>query len=370
MMAELKTLSLHRPMPSHIQGIIEGRAWGDLIRAFDAGLPVNLMYEHDQTLFGSVCYVLAEDGPEDYSHAAWGPVSIVENFVKRGLSHCPLPHVPAVISAAASGQWSWVQMLLAEGYPIESKGSRPIFHAIAEGRLARRLRGQEEHWEAMEDGVRFFPFNKDAMAETKEMGKCFCLLVENGADMEALEADDDDIPPISALTLAVMYNDVAMVRALLCAGAGVHFDPGDDANAINSMHPLSVAAKEGLAEVLGVLLENSGLDVLGHHGVDAMHVAASCGHIDCAEILLANGIDATVPTRMGQFHPLHQAALHGRGEMIDWLLSHGASWDAGGDFSASSVLRSHHPALARSYRLSNDGSNVIPLRPSRSRVAK
>lgn len=368
-MSQLKPLSSHRPLPAHLQNMIEVGAWGDLTRALEGGLSPNLIYDQDQSLFGAVSYTLAETGPEGYSHAAWGPLALVENFVARGLDHCLAPHVPAVVNVAASGQWPWVVYLVEKGYPLSSPGSRSVLHALIEGRLARRLRGQEEQWEDMEAGVRFFPFNKDALAEAKELDKVVGFLAAHGADLEAVETEDDELEAISAMTLAVMYNDSAMVHSLLQAGATVPFDPGEDAQSINSLHPLVVAAKDGLDGVLDLLLEHSGLDVMGHHGIDALHVAASCGHINCMEILCAHGVDCNAPTRTGQFVPLHQAALHGRAEAIDWLLARGASWEMGGDFSAATVLRTHHPRLAGVYRLAPDKGNIIPLRPKRPGVA-
>lgn len=86
---------------------------------------------------------------------------------------------------------------------------------------------------------------------------------------------------------AAFHGDVERVRALLAAGA----DPFD--NSEQRSDPLSLAAISGQLEVCRVLLE-AGLDVEGGEddGCTPLIYAASGGHVEVVRLLLAHGADA------------------------------------------------------------------------------
>ena len=372
-MAQLRALSAHRPLPLHLERLIEEGAWSGIIRAFDDGLAPNLVYEDDQTLFGAITYVLAETGQRGTTSAAYGPLALVDAFLRHGLQDVLMPaHITTVVDVVASGQWAWIDPLLAAGHRVELPHGRSVLHALVEGRMARRLRDREDQWDEDETRLNLFPFNADLPAEVDQVRRAVALLVEKGARIDALDDEGGASAPLTPLMLAVQYNDHVVAEALLHAGACIGLDPGEDPMGINQEHPFALAVLPGLDRVLDLLLAHSGLDVLGHHGVDAMHLAASRGYVSCMRILHDHGIDYTAPTRMGQYTPLHQAALHGRAEAIKFLLDHGARWEDGKQegMSAGAVLSTHHPTLARQYAVPVESGNVVPLRIRVRGVAK
>lgn len=372
-MNQLHTLSQHRPLPMHLQEIIQANDWPSLIRAFEDGLSPNLVYENDQTLFGTITYVLSEIGPANTTSAAYGPLALVQAFIRHGLSDILAPpHVTSIVDVCASGQWAWLDPLLAAAHRVELPGGRSVLHALVEGRMARRLRGLEDQWDEDESRVREFKFNMDTAAEVAQVHHVVATLVDRGAKVEALDDEGGTEVPFTPLMLAVQYNDRVAAEALLHAGAQVGFDPGEDPMGINQHHPFALAALCGLDRMLDLLMSHAGLDAMAHHGVDAMHLAAARGHVDCMKVLNAHGIDYCVPTRTGAYTSLHQAALHGQSEVIDLLLENGAQWNAGQSdgLSAGQVLEQHHPALSRHYRVPGVKGNVVPLKILGRGVAK
>lgn len=372
-MTQLHTLSQHRPLPSHLQDIIHASDWSSIIQAFDDGLSPNLVYENDQTLFGAITYVLSETGPVGNTSAAYGPVALVDAFIRHGLNDVLAPpHVTSIVDVVASGQWAWIDPLLTAGHRVELPQGRSVLHALVEGRMARRLRGREELWDEDESRLREFVFNLDTLAEVAQVQHVVAVLVAHGARVDALDDEGGTAVPFTPLMLAVQYNDLAAAEALLHAGAEVAFDPGEDPMGINQHHPFALAALCGLDRMLDLLVSHSGLDAMAHHGVDAMHLAAARGHVACMRVLNAHGIDYCAPTRAGAYTSLHQAALHGQVKVIDLLLENGAQWSAGQSegLSAGQVLDQHYPDLSRHYRVPSSTGNVVPLKIVGRGVAK
>lgn len=366
-MGQVKSLSTHRPLPARLLSYIEEGAWGRLGQALQDGVSPNLKGADEESLFGAVVFALSYQGEDSQTSAAHGPISLLDTFLERGLNQEVSEGVGTVVSAAASGQWHWVKRLIEAGHEVNIEGGRPILFSVLEGRMARRLRNiEDQDWVEGMSTISQMHFHCDTPQEIQNLHDAVGMLVASGADIEALDDDEDAVFPTTPLMLSVMYGDMAMVNALLCAGASLHGPWEDEADEKykTQMHPIALSAKEGCGDILDLLMGCAGLDIQGIYGADAMHLAATKGRLGCLKVLRRHGIPYDVPSRSGGFRPLHQAALHGHQDAIDWLLDAGDSWDAQSEdgISPGEVLCKYHPKLAQSYGLSSI-QNVIPLRP-------
>lgn len=88
------------------------------------------------------------------------------------------------------------------------------------------------------------------------------------------------------------------------------------------------SSKNGICLVTSVSrLKKSTVDARDSLGSSPLHLAAACGNVTIARLLLHNGADPCMPNT-GQQTPLHSAALGSRGDMVELLE------DAGGDVMA------------------------------------
>ena len=366
-MGQLQFLPDHRPLPAHLLAMIEESAWGRVGQALQDGLSANLKGAEGETLFGIVLRVLSYEGKQGDTASAYGPLALLETFLEKGLNPQLSPQRTTITEAVAAGQWPWVHRLLKEGHPVELPDGRPVLFALLEGRMARRLRGLEgQDWGDGLNAISKAKFNVDTRTEIAEIHRVVAALVEHGAKVEALDDDEDAEFATTPLILSVLYGDPVMVDALLSCGASVQAPWHEETSEeyMGQMHPIALAAKEGCTAILDELLGHAGLDVLGLYGADAMHVAASRGHVECLSVLERHGIPFDAPSRSGGFRPLHQAALHGHKIAIDWLLGRGDQWSAPSEFGVTpgAVLDQYHPALSRAYGVC-EIPNIIPLKP-------
>ena len=163
------------------------------------------------------------------------------------------------------------------------------------------------------------------------------LLVRDGADVEAVEADGT-----SALHWAAHFGDAPLVEALLAAGA--------DAAAANryGMTPLHLAAVDGNANVIAALID-AGADpnAVLPEGETVLMTAARTGAPEALRVLLEHGAD--IAARDG-FHgetALIWAAAVDHGEAVRVLLEHGADVNA--------------PSARMEFKQRRAGQSVLPL---------
>jgi ankyrin repeat protein len=139
-------------------------------------------------------------------------------------------------------------------------------------------------------------------------------LLKQAADVNAAQGDG-----MTALHWAAMKNDPELAQTLLFAGANIKA-----ATRIGAYTPLVLAAREGNATVMDVLLK-AGADVNTKtaNGTTALMLAAQSGSVDAVKSLLAAGaeINATEPVR--GFNAVMFAAASDRAAVIDLLASRG-----------------------------------------------
>jgi hypothetical protein len=367
-MGQLQFFPDQRPLPAHLLALVEDAAWGRVGQALLDGLSANLKVEGGDTLFGVVLNVLAHQGDEGQTSAAYGPLALLDTFLDRGLTQEAPGQLTTVVQALAAGQWHWATRLLERGHSVELPGGRAALFALIEGRMFRRLQGlEDQEWGDGLNAISQAKFNPDTQQEIAAVHRMVVDLCAHGANLEALDDDESAEYPTTPMILSVLYGDQVMIEALLAAGASIDAPWVDDSseNYMGQMHPIALSAKEGCAQILDVLLGHAGLDILGVYGADAMHVAVARNHVDCLDVLFSHGIAYDALSRADGFHALHQAALHGHKESIDWLLSKGEKWDVSSETGVTpgAVLTQFHPALARMYGISAV-ANIIPLRPA------
>lgn len=128
-------------------------------------------------------------------------------------------------------------------------------------------------------------------------------LLESGADATALGANS-----LTALHFAAQFDDINSVILLLKKGAN------PSAADQNGRAPLHVAAMFEHPQVIRKLMEvkaDTAALVKGTDGdaYSALHIAASAGHQENIEILVAGGAAVNIESAPGKKTPLHVAAL-------------------------------------------------------------
>ena len=134
------------------------------------------------------------------------------------------------------------------------------------------------------------------------------LLIENGADVNAVDANGNAMLPWAA---ARGYTEI--VELMLDAGADVDATmttvgifAAEDASA------LYYAAAGNHVETADLLIAR-GADVnftAASYGESALHIAAGENYVEMTALLLANGADVDAPSTVGEA-PLHWAAANG-----------------------------------------------------------
>ncbi|KAI3434440.1 hypothetical protein D9Q98_002517 [Chlorella vulgaris] len=146
------------------------------------------------------------------------------------------------------------------------------------------------------------------------------LLLDRGADLEAVDSDGD-----TALAVAAAHGHVEVVRLLLKNSANL------DAPGRNGYTPLIGAALAGHLEVVQVLLKSSAdLEATDNDGDTALTVAAGKGHLDVVQLLLDHDADLDVHDNDGNT-ALIGAAVKGHLEMVRLLLEGGANLEPSDD---------------------------------------
>jgi ankyrin repeat protein/cell wall assembly regulator SMI1 len=134
--------------------------------------------------------------------------------------------------------------------------------------------------------------------------------------------DEQDRDGDTALMAATGQYQWEMCRLLIDAGADVNLAGWQGA-------PLAAAAYRGDVVTCGALLRAGALpDTRDQRGRTALHGAASEGHVEIAQMLLAAGAGVDAADTEWGYTPLMEAAAYGHTGMVRLLLSHGADANA------------------------------------------
>lgn len=162
------------------------------------------------------------------------------------------------------------------------------------------------------------------------------LLAYAGANIEARDNEG-----FTALHFAAYCGQLATTRCLVHHGASI--DAVDD----NGVTPLMWAAKAGHTDIIKYFVTEAGTT---RESLDAaLHYAADCNRINCAEWLIAEG-GADIETRNAcGLTALHIAARNGYSHMVKMLIKHGAKVLAltnDGRTPADFALKNSHETIA------------------------
>ena len=132
---------------------------------------------------------------------------------------------------------------------------------------------------------------------------------------------------------AVRRGDVEAVRSLVRQGVDVNGAQGD------GLTPLHLAATSGGAEIAEILVyAGANLESRTRNGAHTpLHIASRGGHSAVIEVLLGASADLAVRTANGST-PLHFAAVSGVPSAAEMLLDHGAEVDAREDAAGQTPL--------------------------------
>ncbi|KAJ0410094.1 hypothetical protein ATCC90586_004944 [Pythium insidiosum] len=137
------------------------------------------------------------------------------------------------------------------------------------------------------------------LAADQDNADMITTLLAHGADPNDTRADDHS----TALHLAVEWNNTAVLRQLLDAGADV------DAAASSGETPLHTAVLHGHLEAVEALLDvGADMTATTDEGSTPLHLAARECHVDILELLLERGADLRAQDDDGRT-PLHVAAF-------------------------------------------------------------
>lgn len=177
---------------------------------------------------------------------------------------------------------------------------------------------------------------------------------------------------LTALHIASLYGQVAVVDFLLRLGANVNDADADGAT------PLHCASSRGYQNTLLLLLHaEADLNATDTRGNTPLHLATDYGHEACVKALLyfAEQIRLTIDVNAPNFTgdtPLHHASKWGYAEIVEILLDHGANPKAINRRGLTPLAVSHNTYVTRMLQKSNDSSLLQrPVRrESKSESAK
>ncbi len=121
----------------------------------------------------------------------------------------------------------------------------------------------------------------------------------------------------TALHWAALKDDLALARLLIPAGA-----PLNAATRINALTPLYMAARNGSAPMIDLLLRaGAGVDIANDNGTTPLMMAAAAGNPDAVRLLLDHGANPNAREFAHGQTALMFAAAEGRAEAIQVLLA-------------------------------------------------
>ena len=140
-------------------------------------------------------------------------------------------------------------------------------------------------------------------------------LLEQKADVNAPQGDG-----MTALHWAASNDDLAMLQALLAAGANLKAE-----TRLGGVTPLLLACKNGDASIIEALLKaGAGANSKDSHGTTPLMFAAASGSAAAVTVLLSHGAEVNAKETSHEQTALMFAAALNRDAVIQVLLAHGA----------------------------------------------
>jgi ankyrin repeat protein len=164
---------------------------------------------------------------------------------------------------------------------------------------------------------------------------------------------DVDEVPTRTIHDATGDGDLAGVQALLDAGAKV--DAVDE-----GWTPLMVAASNGHKEIANLLIANgANVNAKDAAGRTPLYNASWNSHWETAELLIAKGANVNAKDSMVQLTSLHFAATEGRKNIVELLLAKGADVNAANMFGGTPLMNAAwHGHSEIAVHLVENGANI------------
>lgn len=135
----------------------------------------------------------------------------------------------------------------------------------------------------------------------------------------------------SPLQLAQQHNDLRLTRLLLKAGADSQDLSNDTFDKLftdteKTLQPIDLV-RANLFRSLADCSDDELNQPINNYGQTLLHEAAKYGHLECAQLLVNQGLD--IEARNGREQtPLHFAAKYGHSHIVKFLLQQGANYEA------------------------------------------
>lgn len=249
----------------------------------------------------------------------------------------------ALIRAAASGNLSFMQMLLDRGAdPLKENWYGSAFHCAAEaGQVAALVELLQRGFEVDTRDHR----GRTALhcAATEGNVAAMRTLLTRGADVNAKCSQRDQI--YTPLRYAVIcQHSSEVVKTLLMSGANT------ESRSRDRLTPLHDAAAMCLEETMLHLLD-FGADIHARSikGYTALHTAAARNHVAIIHMLLDHGADKNARTFHGSTS-LYTAAEHGAEETVRALIESGAEIEAEDNDGSTAIhvaIRENHRSIVQ-----------------------
>lgn len=157
------------------------------------------------------------------------------------------------------------------------------------------------------------------------------------------------------LHLACTSGTFSQVKMLLGLG-------GDPNLVSHGLSPLYIAAQNGHADIVALLIENGAIvDIPLSTGETPLFSACQKGHYEVAELLIKKGAFVDYHEPSNEETPLYIAALDGHAEIVKLLIKNGACVDSPAKFGATPLwaasLQGHEKVVDILLRLGNADAN-------------
>jgi ankyrin repeat protein len=234
------------------------------------------------------------------------------------------PRIGQLVKAARKGNAKRVAELLADGADpnapevTEWSWDPPILAAVR-GRSPEVVRLLAKAGANLNVGFPFTALGQAIEVNDRELVRA---LIEGGADVNATPENGQDTP----LDIAISENRPEMVGMLLDAGADPHLVPRRSKNARRGSSPLQRATDPGRKALLAEFVKRG---LVAGKGSSSLLLCAAATHGDLAEAkrLVEGGAKVDSANAQGE-RPLAVAAIHGRLNIVKFLLRSGANPNA------------------------------------------